>query len=311
MGDLLSKSTRSFSEYQPTNKTVSHPILGAFPVFQDPNTNNRILQKKINPNQIDSAKKQVLRANLLLSHPNISKFEGYDELSDNECLVFFEYFDFTLKAEIQKKASEKTRFTEEELVQFIRNTSAGLAYLEEKRMVHGQIRVENIVKVGQQYKLLNMTTFGNYKSTYHQALEEMRRTQIRLLSPQLQDALHNKIVDPVHEGYKDDVYALGVVVLDMMALCTDSSIPVADKLKKATEIYSKPLINFVKKMLEHIMSLRFDCISCNRYIEEVYVGMGQNRNSLTTSRISLGKSYLQANRNHEIVPVILFCFEIY
>jgi len=239
----------------------------------------------------------------LLNHPNISKFEGYDELSNNECLVFFEYFDCTLKAEIQKKSSEKTRFTEDELVHFIRNASAGLAYLEEKRMVHGQIRVENIVKVGQQYKLLNMTTFGNYKSTYHQALEEMRRTQIRLLSPQLQDALNNKIVDPVHEGYKDDVYALGVVVLDMMTLCTDSGMPVADKLKKASEVYSKPLINFVKKMLEHIMSLRFDCISCNRYIEEIYVGKGKGPfSSLTDSRISTKRSYLSANRNHELIP---------
>jgi len=303
MGDLLSKSTRSFSQYQPTNHTVSHPILGSFPVFQDPSSGSLILQRKINPNQIDSAKKQLLRANLLLNHPNISKFEGYDELSNNECLVFFEYFDCTLKAEIQKKSSEKTRFTEDELVHFIRNASAGLAYLEEKRMVHGQIRVENIVRVGQQYKLLNMTTFGNYKSTYHQALEEMRRTQIRLLSPQLQDALNNKIVDPVHEGYKDDVYALGVVVLDMMTLCTDSGMPVADKLKKASEVYSKPLINFVKKMLEHIMSLRFDCISCNRYIEEIYVGKGKGPfSSLTDSRISTKRSYLSANRNHEIIP---------
>jgi len=303
MGDLLSKSTRSFSQYQPTNHTVSHPILGSFPVFQDPSSGSLILQRKINPNQIDSAKKQLLRANLLLNHPNISKFEGYDELSNNECLVFFEYFDCTLKAEIQKKSSEKTRFTEDELVHFIRNASAGLAYLEEKRMVHGQIRVENIVRVGQQYKLLNMTTFGNYKSTYHQALEEMRRTQIRLLSPQLQDALNNKIVDPVHEGYKDDVYALGVVVLDMMTLCTDSGMPVADKLKKASEVYSKPLINFVKKMLEHIMSLRFDCISCNRYIEEIYVGKGKGPfSSLTDSRISTKRSYLSANRNHELIP---------
>jgi len=303
MGDLLSKSTRSFSQYQPTNHTVSHPILGSFPVFQDPSSGSLILQRKINPNQIDSAKKQLLRANLLLNHPNISKFEGYDELSNNECLVFFEYFDCTLKAEIQKKSSEKTRFTEDELVHFIRNASAGLAYLEEKRMVHGQIRVENVVKVGQQYKLLNMTTFGNYKSTYHQALEEMRRTQIRLLSPQLQDALNNKIVDPVHEGYKDDVYALGVVVLDMMTLCTDSGMPVADKLKKASEVYSKPLINFVKKMLEHIMSLRFDCISCNRYIEEIYVGKGKGPfSSLTDSRISTKRSYLSANRNHELIP---------
>jgi len=295
MGDFLSKSTRSFSDYQRTNKSIFHPILGEFLLVQNHATGDVIIQKKVHVNQLEGANQTLLRTNLLLSHPNIIRFEGYEKNTSSEYFTYFENFECTLKQEIQNRALSNTRFTEKEIISLLRNISSTLAHLQGNRIVHGQIRSETIVKVGSEYKLLNMILFGNYKSTYQQALEEMRKTQIRHLSPQLQDALFNKIVDPVHEGYKDDVYALGVVILDVMTLSLDSAMPVTEKLKQATQIYSKSLISLINKMMENIMSLRLDCIACNTVIENMYI----QKEGLYSSRISQRDSFISGYRNND------------
>ena len=307
MGDFLSKSSRSFEKFSPTNKNIYHPFLGEFPLLQNNETGETIIQKKIDINQL-GGNKSILRTHLFLSHPNIIKFEGYEkQAKDNEYSIFFESFDCTFKQEIQRRASTNTRFTEKELIAFLRSISSALAYLQGNRLIHGQIRTETIVRSNSQYKILNLNIFGNYKSTYQQALEEMRKTQIRLLSPQLQEALFNKIVDPVHEGYKDDVYALGVVVLDAMTLSVETGIPVAEKLARATQIYSKGLISLINKMLENIMSLRLDCIACNTIIENMYVQKDVIPHGLYTSRISQRESFISyKNADPERVKFYLF-----
>jgi len=299
MGELLSKSSRSFADYQRTDKIIYHPILGEFLQLQNRDTGDVVIQKKVNQSQLEGANQTLVRTNLLLSHPNIIRFEGYEKSTNSQYLTYFENFDHPLKQEIQMRATSNTRFTEKEIISLLRNISSALSHLQGNRIVHGQIRSETIVKVGSEYKLLNMILFGNSKSTYQQALEEMRKTQIRHLSPQLQDALFNQIVDPVHEGYKDDVYALGVVILDVMTLTVDSAVPVAEKLKRATEIYSKSLISLTNKMLESIMSLRLDCIACNTVIENMYVQKDVIPQGLYSSRISVRNSFVSEYRNND------------
>jgi len=83
---------------------------------------------------------------------------------------------------------------------------------------------------------------------------------------------------------KDDIYTLAVVALDAISLCTDRETTVSEKLEIANLYYSQALVNLINQMMEGVISLRFDPITCNRYIEDIY--RQSQENIQTNSTIS-------------------------
>lgn len=92
---------------------------------------------------------------------------------------------------------------------------------------------------------------------------------MRLLSPELMKALDNNDMDPEYEEFKQDIYALGVIILDAIVL--DTAIALPRKFQLAAD-YSKSLMQVLNQMVEVNPFERIDAVSCSKVIENIYYG---------------------------------------
>ena len=126
-------------------RTIDHGAFGTVLHVLDLTTNKDIAVKVINKNatrysHIDKMKEEVsiLR---ILSHPNIVKFYGYIETT-NQLLIKMEYIKYgSLKQWIKKR----DKISEEEASIILKKILSAIEYLHSKQICHRDIKPENIM----------------------------------------------------------------------------------------------------------------------------------------------------------------------
>ena len=126
-------------------RTIDHGAFGTVLHVLDLTTNKDMAVKVINKNatrysHIDKMKEEVsiLR---ILSHPNIVKFYGYIETT-NQLLIKMEYIKYgSLKQWIKKR----DKITEEEASIILKKILSAIEYLHSKQICHRDIKPENIM----------------------------------------------------------------------------------------------------------------------------------------------------------------------
>lgn len=252
-------SFETLSGFNSTLKKLHHPTLGEFEVLQN------------------SHREKILQTTLPLK--NLKHYETINsnniitlKATNNQENIICEYFDITLQEELQQRIQTNKKYTQQEILHFLQNTSSAIAHLQQYRLVHGAIKCANIVKVGQEYKLLHPALFKELKAPIDEKLHKISLDNNKtIITPDMLRAYHREIIDPVHEDHKDDVYALGLVVLDMMALHMEAPVPILKKLEQISFTYTPRLVRLVKKMLEDVLTLRIDPIACNLYVEKIHL----------------------------------------
>lgn len=116
--------------------------------------------------------------------------------------------------------------------------------------------------------------FGKFLHLCNDSRPSLPKFHTKIITPEVRNALYRDIIDPVHETYKDDVYGLGLIALDLMTMKVDPSIPVEKRLERSNFLFSNVLVRFVKKLVEKIVSLRLDPVACNQYIERIQLHHG-------------------------------------
>jgi len=273
MGTICSSIfNKSYVHYSQTDKVVSHPVLKEFLVFQDVITGNLVFGKEINLNNLKIEDPARLERHQLFAHANVIKFEGFKKNDEVNYLALFESYESTLQQEIQERCAKNSKFTENEILGVLQSATAALAYFQKKDIFYGQLRPENLVKKGDEYKLLDMVIFNETKTTYEQIIDGDNEVSHRFLSPELNEALSNGVASPEYEKYKQDIYSLGIIILDAMTLNADASVSISEQFEKASARYSQPLLDLVRQILDNDVKKRMDAVSCNRIVENMYYG---------------------------------------
>lgn len=264
---------RTFQEYHPTSQVIYHPALGAFSAIQNPQ-GHKLLKKNISAHEVPHFDLSEYDRYLNIEYPRILEFKGMIPNNESGYSVFCEYFNGTLKEEIEQRFLTKKPYTELEILSILQNISSSLSYLQSIKIYHGGIKSSSIVNNNGDYKVLNPALFKPSTQEHIKFVPNLPNPKTKIITPEIRNAFYRQALDPVHENYKDDVYGLGLIALDLMTLQVDPSIPVEKRLERSNFAYSNTLVRFVKKMLENVLALRLDPVSCNSYIEQIHLQHG-------------------------------------
>jgi len=265
-------------------------------VVQDDITGNLVYGIKVDTDTLVIKDQALLERHQLLTHSNVLRFEGFKKLTNNEYIALYESYECTFEEEIQKRRVKNARFTEQEILGILQNVTAALTYFQNKDIYHGQVTSENILKKGDEYKLLDLVLFEKHSSTYQIALGNPDESKVRLLSPELKEALANHESNPIFKKYKQDIYSLGIIILDAMILEVNDTYSISDKFKQATRFYSEFLIEVVTKMVQESELLRIEAATCNKIVENMYYGFTVTENSEQGAVVNT-----QGNQNAESI----------
>ena len=76
-----------------------------------------------------------------------------------------ELADKALDTEIDERAKNKLKYTEDEVWQFLKQMIRVLATLQKLNIAHRDIKPQNIIKVGSQYKIIDLDLGRSYEES--------------------------------------------------------------------------------------------------------------------------------------------------
>jgi serine/threonine protein kinase len=169
-----------------------------------------------------------------LAHPNITPLLGYATYDSNSSIVM-ELMDgdllFLMEARLRENSTWKFPFTTPEAVDIMLQTAEGMLYLHEKRVVHGDLKSQNILvksrkEIDVEYVFIKVADFGLSKtkessSTYSTQTPNTGTT--RWMAPELMTLgpgeVRAKSSDHGRElryPFKADVYSFGMVCYEIL-----------------------------------------------------------------------------------------------
>ena len=283
--------------YHPTSEVIHHPVLGAFSVIQNPQ-GQKLLRKHLPTLNLDVAEYDRY---LTIEYPRILEFKAIMPNTTSGYSIYSEYFNGTLREEIEQRFLNKTPYTELEILSILQNISSSLSFLQFIKIYHGGIKSSSVVNCNGDYKVLNPALFKASTQEHTKFKPNLPNSKTRIITPEIRNAFYREAIDSVHENYKDDVYGLGLIALDLMTLQVDPSIPIEKRLERSSFSYSSTLVKFVKKMLENVLTLRLDPVACNSYIEQIHLQHGL----VSFKRFSrLDKSYIPSHHSERSLPPV-------
>ena len=158
-----------------------------------------------------------------LGHPCLLRMVDYssrmvEDEDRTEFLVsgYYEYPESDLEREIEKRIQEGRHFTENDLLRLIEDILDCLAFLQDGKMVHGDVRPMYIDFVeedsGARCKLLDR--MGDPNPPNQVQVKNMKKKKNLYMSPTLYKCLIQRENKVRHNPYKSDVFSLGVVILE-------------------------------------------------------------------------------------------------
>ena len=187
-----------------------------------------------------------------IKHPNVIKILGiYNNKLDKTTYVVYVLMEVGLtdwEKEIKSYIDKHLEYTEEELINIIKQLTSILAFLQKQNICHRDIKPQNILVFKK--KIYKIADFGEAKQMDNNSesliLNSLRGTEL-YMSPLLFNGLRTGQIDIKHNMYKSDVYSFGLCIL--YAASTNN--------KSLYEIRKFVEMNSVQKYINQIL--------CNKY----------------------------------------------
>ena len=210
-----------------------------------------------------------------LKHNNIVKILGLCKTKfDSTTFVIYILMEVGLndwEKEIKNNIEKKIKYSEEELINILKQLINALSFLQSKNVSHRDIKPHNVLIFKD--KIYKIADFGEAKQiskiNQNQQINTLRGTEL-YMSPLLFNGLRTNQIDIKHNLFKSDVYSLGLCILYAATLNIDFIYEIRkyvdfDEVKKfifdiLNENYSQNFIQVVQKMLEINEKFRPDFI---------------------------------------------------
>ncbi len=217
-----------------------------------------------------------------IKHTNVLRIKGLShkklDETTNVLYILMELAKSDWDKEIKHRASIKNYYSEEELINIIRQLVNALNYLQENNIAHRDIKPQNILIFDN--KVFKLADFGEAKEV--KLLTQKHKGTLRgtelYMAPVLFNSLdHDRLVE--HNPYKSDVFSLGYCVLFAATL----SFNILYELRKVnnkkmmysvinknlSERYSAKFIVLMCRMVENNEKYRFDFIELKGFIDKI------------------------------------------
>ena len=187
--------------------------------------------------------------------------------------VLYEYYDRTLKSEIEKRGKRFFNFAEVEIYHLIDCILSALILFSNNNIVHSDVRPYTVFLSEDGVYKLNDIQFMSGLNAYTQFLMGNPDYDHCFLAPELFEQLGHRILQPViQNNQKSDVFSLGMTALEAATLkpvyhCYDfdefrlKEDMIMEYLEEVRTKYSEDLYNLLKNMLRIDVKLRFDYTS--------------------------------------------------
>ena len=174
--------------------------------------------------------------------------------------------------------SEKSKnYSEEELINIIKQLTSALSFLQKKNVSHRDIKPQNIVIF--KNNIYKIADFGEAKQIKKLTnnLQTLKGTEI-YMSPLLFNGLRTNQIDIKHNLFKSDVYSLGLSILYAATLNIDNIyeirkfIDMDDVRKFIIEVFngnfSQKFVDLIERMLEINEKFRPDFIELDNIMKK-------------------------------------------
>ena len=181
--------------------------------------------------------------------------------------------------EINYRASLKKYYTEEELVNILKQLSSALYFLQkEKKIAHRDIKPENIlIFKNEVYKIGD---FGEAKENkIPKQFSTLRGTEL-YMSPLLYNGLHENKEDIKHNQFKSDMFSLGYCFVYAASLNLNIIFKIRDAnnmislkkilMKEFDTRYSEKFLDLILKMIAFNEEKRIDFIELEKILKEKF-----------------------------------------
>ena len=220
-----------------------------------------------------------------LAHPNIIKIIGiYSNKLDKTTYVVYILMEVGMtdwEKEINSHKIKKMFYTEEELVNILKQLISSLSFLQKNKISHRDIKPQNILIF--KNKVYKLTDFGEARKVNERDKNSQSILQYSLkgtelyMSPLLFNGLRTGQIDIMHNTYKSDVYSLGLCMLFAATSC-DKKLYEIRKLIEMEQVkkfvnynlkdnYSGKFIDIIISMLEIHEQKRPDFIELEKIME--------------------------------------------
>ena len=218
-----------------------------------------------------------------LNHQNIIKiyniFFKYIDSTTYLLYILMEKAESDWESQIEKKAESKNYYTENELIDILKQLVNAFLFLQNKGIAHRNIKPKNILICENNiYKITDLIEAKQNNNTKKE-LSTLKGNQL-YMAPHLYSVLKNdgNELKVNHNIFKSDVFSLGFCFLYAMSLdiklikkireenCMDNIISSINKYD-INNRYSEKLMNIIYKMIQIDESKRCDFIELNEEIK--------------------------------------------
>ena len=192
-------------------------------------------------------------------HMNIMSIIGISKkIFDNTTYgiyVLMEVAKTDWEKEINQRYLIKNYYSEEELLNILKQLVSALSFLEKNNIGHRDIKAQNILCF--ENNIYKIADFGEAKKFIYEKdiISTLRGTEL-YMSPILFYSLHNRIFKVKHNPYKSDVFSLGMCLLFASTL----------KLKYLVNIrncnYDLEVMNYITCLINGKYSNKFISLLC-------------------------------------------------
>ena len=243
-------------------------------IYSNPSTSVQIFSGSISKGRIKVAVKEyshttMAAANITISealsqarlqHPNVCKiYECYLDRKGEEyvCVLVVELLRMDIHTEIERRKVRDEKWSEREIVEFLRQMVSALAYMQENGVSHRDVKPQNIFLTG------NILKLGDFGSASRRDSVDPKYDSLAgspfFLSPELKRILLSRNIDLQTQDpmdlFKADVYSLGVTFLFLVMLRPPTRLMNLDTLVEASEAViqelsvSESLKNIFRRMI--------------------------------------------------------------
>jgi tRNA A-37 threonylcarbamoyl transferase component Bud32 len=217
-----------------------------------------------------------------IKHPNVIKILGiYNNKLDKTTYVVYVLMEVGLtdwEKEIKSYGDKHLSYTEDDLINIIKQLTSILAFLQRKNISHRDIKPQNILVF--KNKIYKIADFGEAKQIENISksivVNSLRGTEL-YMSPLLFNGLRTGQVDIRHNVFKSDVYSFGLCILfagslEMMSLYDIRKyVDMSDAKKYLDKMfknkYSQKFIDLLSMLLEIHENKRPDFIDLEKIIQ--------------------------------------------
>ena len=227
--------------------TQVHNYLGTIELLENPENNQRFFKKRLSRKR----RTDLVFMETLIStrHPSLLSLQDIRKISESDYDVYFEAFHCTLREEIIQRAARQDSYSNTEIYEIMNQVCSALQHYQQKYIAHRKITTDAIFKTSAgQYKTIHPYLLGLEATNAGEVMLDNRSDAVRFLPLNLASKAMQSIAVRT-DMYKDDVFALGISILDACDLREGTRLP-EQRLRHLSNRYSAAVISILEVMLK-------------------------------------------------------------